>query len=201
MALTQRRLILASSSDYRRQLLSRLRLVFETISPNVDETPLESETPQQLALRLSVAKASIVALQHPSCIVIGADQVAMVNGHLIGKPGDFQGAQAQLRLLSGQWVEFHSALAVTDGQHTEKTDVVTYCQFKQLSNAAIDTYLHAEKPYDSAGSAKAEGLGITLMQRIQSDDPTALIGLPLIALTEMLIRFGIDPLHSPGAVA
>lgn len=188
------RLILASSSPYRRELLSRLRLPFEAISPDVDETPRAGEAPADLALRLSVDKAVAIAARHPGCIVIGSDQVATADGRPIGKPGDFSRAQAQLRALAGRTVEFHSALAVTDGQRIEKADVVTHCRFRPLSDAAIDTYLHAEAPYDTAGSAKAESLGIALMESIRSDDPTAIIGLPLITLTRMLAQFGLDPL-------
>lgn len=188
-------LILASSSPYRRELLSRLRLPFTVVSPNVDETPHAGETPTALALRLSVAKAMAVAQHHPNSIVIGSDQVATIDGQPIGKPGDFWHAQEQLRILSGQTVEFHSALAVTDGIRTEKADIVTLCRFRALSNAAIDAYLHAEKPFDTAGSAKAESLGIALMESIRSDDPTAIIGLPLITLTTMLASFGLDPLN------
>lgn len=194
MPISTPRLILASSSPYRRELLSRLRLPFEAISPNVDETPQPDETPAALALRLSVAKAMAIATQHAGCIVIGSDQVATIDGNPIGKPGDFNRARAQLRMLSGQTVEFHSALAVTDGQRVEKADVVTQCRFRTLSDATIDAYLHAEAPYDTAGSAKAESLGIALMEAIRSDDPTAIIGLPLITLTRMLSTFNLDPL-------
>lgn len=194
-------LILASSSRYRKELLSRLRLPFTAISPAVDETPQSGETPEALALRLSVAKAMAVAASHPGSIVIGSDQVATVDGTPIGKPGDFARAQAQLRALSGRMVEFHSALAVTDGHRVEKADVITRCRFRQLSEHAIDAYLRAEEPYDTAGSAKAESLGIALTESIQSDDPTAIIGLPLIELTRMLATFGLDPLDTPGAPA
>lgn len=178
-------------------MLERLRLPFESISPDVDETPHSGETPAALALRLSVAKAQTVARLHPGCVVIGSDQVATFDGNPIGKPGDFARAQAQLRQLSGQTVEFHSALAVTDGERTVQTDIVTYCKFRTLSDTAIDNYLHAEEPYDTAGSAKAESLGIALMESMKSDDPTAIIGLPLIALTGMLTEFGLYPLGAP----
>ncbi|CAM3954353.1 Maf family nucleotide pyrophosphatase [Bordetella tumulicola] len=188
------RLILASSSPYRRELLSRLRLPFEAISPDVDETPRPGESPAELALRLSVDKAMAVAANHAGSIVIGSDQVATIDGSPIGKPGDFDRARAQLRALAGHTVEFHSALAVTDGQRVEKTGVITLCRFRPLPDAMIDAYLRAEEPYDTAGSAKAESLGIALMESIRSDDPTAIIGLPLIALTRMLMTFGLDPL-------
>ncbi|MGE8601424.1 Maf-like protein [Bordetella trematum] len=189
-------LILASSSRYRRAMLERLRIPFESISPDVDETPHPGETPAALALRLSIAKAQAVAGKHPDSIVIGSDQVATIDGVPIGKPGNFERAQQQLRQLSGRVVEFHSALAVTDGQRIEQADIITYCHFRTLSEAAIDAYLHAEQPFDTAGSAKAESLGIALMESMRSDDPTAIIGLPLIALTGMLSRFGLDPLRS-----
>ncbi|CAM3509260.1 7-methyl-GTP pyrophosphatase [Bordetella sputigena] len=194
MPLSAPRLILASTSPYRRELLTRLRLPFDTVAPGVDETPLPGEAPAQLALRLAVAKAAAVAATRPGAIVIGSDQVATVDGKAIGKPGDFERARAQLRTLSGRDVEFHSALAVTDGQRTTRADIVTHCRFRPLSDAAIDNYLRAETPYDTAGSAKAESLGIALMESIRSDDPTAIIGLPLIALTGMLAEFGLNPL-------
>ncbi|MFQ1063566.1 Maf-like protein [Bordetella trematum] len=189
-------LILASSSRYRRAMLERLRIPFESISPDVDETPHPGETPAALALRLSIAKAQAVAGKHPGSIVIGSDQVATIDGAPIGKPGNFERAQQQLRQLSGRVVEFHSALAVTDGQRIEQADIITYCHFRTLSEAAIDAYLRVEQPFDTAGSAKAESLGIALMESMRSDDPTAIIGLPLIALTGMLSRFGLDPLRS-----
>ncbi|ANN71295.1 Maf family nucleotide pyrophosphatase [Bordetella bronchialis] len=199
MPLSATRLILASTSPYRRELLSRLRLPFDVIAPGVDETPLPGEAPAQLALRLAVAKARAVSALHPGAVVIGSDQVATVDGAAIGKPGDFERARAQLRMLSGRDVEFHSALAVTDGQRTVQADIVTHCRFRSLGDAAIEAYLRAETPYDTAGSAKAESLGIALMESLRSDDPTAIIGLPLIALTGMLAQFGLDPLAPAGA--
>jgi septum formation protein len=192
-------LILASTSPYRRELLARLRLPFETVGPHVDETPRPGEAPGDLAVRLSIAKATAVSARHPGAVVIGSDQVATVHGAPIGKPGDFERARAQLRMLSGQEVAFHSALAVTDGTRTAHADIVTRCRFRTLSDAAIEAYLRAETPYDTAGSAKAEGLGIALMDSMHSDDPTAIIGLPLIALTGMLAQFGLDPLHAAEA--
>ena len=193
------RLILASTSRYRRELLERLRLPFVALPPEVDETPLESEDPAQLALRLSEAKARAVAARHPGCVVIGSDQVATLDGQPLGKPGDHERAREQLRRLSGRTIAFNSGLAVTDGQRVERTNVVTLCRFRALSDAAIEAYLRADRPYDTAGSAKAESLGIALMEGIRSDDPTAIIGLPLIALTGMLRSFGIDPLLPQGA--
>ena len=192
-------LILASGSPYRKAMLARLRLPFETISPDIDESAMEGETPAAMALRLSIAKAHAVASQRPGAIVIGSDQVATFQGRKIGKPGNFEKAREQLLSFSGQTVEFHSALCVTNGQSQEARDVVTFCRFRELSEDAIRTYLHLEQPYDTAGSAKAESLGITLMESMQSDDPTAIIGLPLIALSQMLRAFDLDPLH-PGSV-
>lgn len=189
------RLILASSSPYRRQMLQRLGLPFQSISPDVDETPMAGETPAQLALRLSVAKAQAVAHQHPDAVVIGSDQVATLGNLPIGKPGNLENARRQLRQLSGQTVQFHSALCVQAGQRTQVEDVITTCTFRDLTNDEIDFYLDQEKPFDTAGSAKAEGLGIALMQSMHSDDPTAIIGLPLIALCHMLRQAGLNPLQ------
>lgn len=193
------RLILASSSRYRQEMLERLGIPFTAVSPNIDETALANESPTALALRLSLAKAQAVAKQHPEALIIGSDQVATIDGSPIGKPGTFEAAQAQLRQLSGQTVEFHSALCVSNGQRHEIADVVTRCQFRVLSQQEIDAYLHYERPFDTAGSAKAEGLGIALMESMHSDDPTAIIGLPLIALSRMLRHFGINPLTAAKA--
>lgn len=188
------RLILASSSPYRRSMLERLGIPFSTISPHADETPMPNETPAQLALRLSIAKAQAVARHNPDAVIIGSDQVATLNGEPIGKPGNLQNAREQLRQLSGQRVEFHSALCVHTPQRTQVEDVITTCIFRELTDTEIETYLLHEQPFDTAGSAKAEGLGIALMQSMSSDDPTAIIGLPLIALSRMLREAGIDPL-------
>lgn len=193
------RLILASTSPYRRALLERLRLPFDVIPPEVDETPLPGEAPAALALRLAQAKALAVAKLHANVIVIGSDQVAVCNEHVLGKPGNFNRAREQLQHMSGNTVEFHSALTVTDGRRNESVDVITHCRVRTLTDREIDTYLRLETPYDTAGSAKAEGLGIALMQSIQSDDPTALIGLPLIALTRLLCLFGLNPLTQGNA--
>jgi septum formation protein len=190
------RLILASSSRYRRQLLTRLHCPFDIIPPQIDETALPGEGPGALALRLSAAKASAVAATHPDALVIGSDQVAAVDGGFIGKPGTFERAQDQLRRLSGRTAEFHSGLCVSNGARHESIDVVTECRFRQLTQAEIDAYLRLDEPFDVAGSAKAEGLGICLMESIQSEDPTAIIGLPLIALSRLLRSFGLNPLSS-----
>lgn len=188
------RLILASSSRYRHEMLSRLGIPFEAVSPNVDETPLPGEPPAELSIRLSRAKAEAICALHRGAVVIGSDQVATFDGHPIGKPGNFERARDQLRMLSGRTVEFHSALCVHDGKRYEIEDVITRCEFLVLSDAQIDMYLQREKPFDTAGSAKAEGLGIALMRAVHTDDPTAIIGLPLIALSRMLRSFDIDPI-------
>jgi len=190
------RLILASSSPYRKAMLARLRLPFMTVAPDVDETPRAAELPLQTALRLATEKAQWVVRQQPGAVVIGADQLATLDGvHGIGKPGNAARARAQLRQCSGRTLTFHNALCVTDGQRSRTHSVPVHCQFRILTDAEIDTYLALEKPYDAAGSAKAEGLGIALMAHMQSDDPTAIIGLPLIALTQLLRDFGINPLQ------
>ncbi|MBP6020887.1 MAG: septum formation protein Maf [Burkholderiaceae bacterium] len=188
------RLILASSSRYRQHMLGRLGIPFQAISPNIDESPLPGETPIALALRLSIEKAAAVAPAHPGALVIGSDQVATLHGHPIGKPGNYENAYAQLSQLSGQTVEFHSALCVSDGQRQLTDNVVTLCQFRTLQPDEITQYLHREQPWDTAGSAKAESLGIALMDSMRSDDPTAIIGLPLIALSRMLRSFNVNPL-------
>ncbi|MCS6765893.1 MAG: Maf family nucleotide pyrophosphatase [Candidatus Protistobacter heckmanni] len=185
-------LILASSSVYRRELLSRLRLPFDVVVPDVDETPRPGERPEETALRLAAAKAAKVAAGRPGALVIGSDQVATMGDDQIGKPGSPERAIAQLRAMRGNTVVFHTALCLHDGRSGKEqlADVQTKVRFRQLSDAEIEAYLDLEQPYDCAGSAKAETLGITLMERIESDDPTSLIGLPLIALTGMLRAAG-----------
>ena len=189
-------LILASTSRYRQALLQRLRLPFTVLAPGVDETPQNQEEPLALALRLAQAKAAAVAQHHPEAVVIGADQVALCEGRVLGKPGNFTAALAQLQHMAGREVVFHSALAVMQGQRTECLSVPTFCRLRPLTEAQLRAYLLAEQPYDTAGSAKAEALGIALMAEVRSDDPTALIGLPLIALTQLLAKFGLDPLDT-----
>lgn len=181
-------LILASSSPYRRELLERLRLPFEIVVPNIDETPAPDESPDRTALRLARQKAEKVAAGHPGALVIGSDQVATLDGKQVGKPGDHARALAQLHWMRGRTVTFHSALCLYDGrtgQH-QSEDIRTLATFRDLSDEELDAYLHLEHPYDVAGSAKSEGLGIALLERVESSDPTALVGLPLIALTSML---------------
>ena len=187
-------LILASSSIYRQQLLERLRLPFNTISPDVDESPLPNELPEQLACRLAKAKALAVTALHTDAVVIGSDQVAALGNLCLGKPGTHAKAVQQLQQLSGQEVVFHTALCVAQNTQYEVVNVRTHCVFRSLSLAEIEHYLSIDTPYDTAGSAKAESLGISLMQSMQSDDPTAIIGLPLIELSRLLRHFHINPL-------
>ena len=198
-----RRLVLASTSRYRSALLQRLRLSFTVRAPGVDEHPLPGEMPRALALRLALAKADAVADLDRDAVVIGSDQVAELDGVAIGKPGDHVRATAQLRSMRGRTVVFHTAVAVAcveSGFRAAEVAPVTV-RFRDLSDAEIEHYLRAEQPYDCAGSAKAETLGIALLEAIESDDPTALIGLPLIRTSALLRRAGIDPLLPVAAVA
>lgn len=194
----QTRLILASTSRYRRELLERLRLPFDVVSPQVDETPLAGESPADLSERLALAKAQAVARLHPQAVVIGSDQVADLDGTPIGKPGDHERATRQLKGMRGRKVVFHTALAVVRSNtgYVGTARVPVDVQFRaDLSDGQIESYLRAEQPYDCAGSAKAEGLGIALLDAIHSDDPTALIGLPLIRACTLLRAAGLDPLQ------
>jgi septum formation protein len=186
MSNSAKKLILASTSVYRRELLERLRIPFSVVSPQVDETPLTGENTLDLALRLATAKAKAVAKDHPDAWVIGSDQVADLCGAAIGKPGNFERALAQLQLMRGAKVTFHTALCLMQGDVQTTVSIPTEVTFRKLPDAVLEAYLHAEKPYDCAGSAKSEGLGISLLESIQSDDPTALIGLPLITLSGLL---------------
>lgn len=188
-----RPLILGSTSVYRRELLTRLRIPFDVVAPEVDETPIAGEEPAQLACRLAMAKARAVAARFPQAVVIGSDQVADLNGEAIGKPVLHAIAVAQLRRMRGQQVVFQTAVAVvceaTRFAQMELAQVQVY--FRMLDDAEIEAYLLAEQPYDCAGSAKSEGLGISLLDSIDSDDPTALIGLPLIRTCRMLRAAGL----------
>ena len=188
-----RPLILGSTSRYRRELLSRLGLPFEVAAPQVDETPGPGEAPRALALRLALAKAREVAARHPQALVIGSDQVADLAGEPLGKPGTHERAVAQLRRMSGQTVVFQTALAVVcQAAGFEQSDLAAVeVRFRDLDDGEIERYLRAEQPYDCAGSAKSEGLGIALLDAIDSDDPTALIGLPLIRTCRMLRAAGL----------
>ncbi len=194
--MSARRLILASTSRYRLELLQRLRVPFDVRAPEVEETTHAGETPYELALRLAIAKADAVAQLDAEAIVIGSDQVADLDGTAVGKPGDHARATAQLRAMRGRSVVFHTAVAVacvaTGFRAAEVASVRV--RFRDLGDAEIEHYLRTEQPYDCAGSAKAETLGIALLAAIESDDPTALIGLPLIRTCALLRRAGIDPL-------
>ncbi len=191
---TPRPLILGSTSRYRHELLSRLGLPFQTESPAVDETPEPGETPAHLAQRLALAKAREVAARFPDAVVIGSDQVADLHGEPLGKPGTHERAVAQLQRMRGETVVFQTAVAVVcHGNGFEQTELAAVrVVFRQLSDEQIEHYLLIEKPYDCAGSAKSEGLGIALLERIDNDDPTALIGLPLIRTCHLLRAAGVS---------
>jgi septum formation protein len=191
-----RPLILGSTSPYRRELLQRLHIPFEVMSPGVDETPLSGESPRALAERLALVKARAVATAFPHAVVIGADQVADLNGLPLGKPGSHERAVAQLRLMRGQTVIFQTAVAVVclESGFEQSELAAVAVRFRDLSDDEIENYLRAEQPYDCAGSAKSEGLGIALLQSIDSDDPTALVGLPLIRTCKMIQAAGVTVL-------
>jgi septum formation protein len=194
---------LGSTSVYRKELLGRLRVPFGTVSPEVDETPLPGETPVDLAQRLALAKAQAVAQRHPGAVVIGSDQVADLNGEPLGKPGTHARAVAQLQRMRGQTVVFQTAVAVVcpETGFSQTALAPVRVVFRDLSDIEIENYLQAEQPYDCAGSAKSEGLGIALLDSIDSDDPTALVGLPLIRTARMLRAAGLELLAAPGAAA
>ncbi|RZL01220.1 MAG: septum formation inhibitor Maf [Rubrivivax sp.] len=191
------RLILGSTSTYRQALLQRLGVPFDVQAPQVDETPWPGEAPADLAMRLALAKAQAVAAQNPGdAVVIGSDQVADLAGQPLGKPGNHERAVQQLTAMRGQAVLFHTAVAVvrTHTGFSQTMMSTVRVHMGHYSDADIETYLRCEQPYDCAGSAKSEGLGIVLLDRIESDDPTALIGLPLIPTTRMIRQAGLDPL-------
>ena len=189
-----RTVVLGSTSRYRRELLSRLHLPFEVAAPEVDETPQAGESPRELALRLALAKARAVAARHPGAVVIGSDQVADLSGEPLGKPGTHERAVQQLQRMRGQTVVFQTALAVVCLETGfEQVDLAPVeVKFRDFSDAEIENYLQIEKPYDCAGSAKSEGLGIALLESINNDDPTALVGLPLIRTARMLRAAGVQ---------
>ena len=188
-----RPLVLGSTSVYRRELLQRLRLPFEVARPEVDETPRPHEAPAALAQRLAMEKAQAVALQHPQAVVIGSDQVADLNGEPLGKPGTHERAVLQLQRMRGQTVVFQTAVAVVclESGFAQGALAQVMVRFRAYSDGAIESYLRAETPYDCAGSAKSEGLGIALLERIDNQDPTALVGLPLIETCRLLRAAGI----------
>jgi len=191
------RLILASSSEYRRELLSRLRIPFDVIVPDIDETPNPGESPESTALRLSRQKALAVASFTREALIIGSDQVATLDDEQIGKPGSHENALEQLKKMRGRKVIFHSALCLWDSRlaaganAVQVANVQTFVTFRDLPDAELDAYLRIEQPYDCAGSAKNEGLGIAIIEKIESADPTALTGLPLITLSSMLRQAGV----------
>lgn len=191
---SHRKLILGSTSAYRRELLTRLQIPFEVHAPGVDESPLPFETPKSLACRLALAKAQAVARQFPDCVVIGSDQVADLNGEALGKPGNHVRAVAQLQRMRGKTVIFQTALAVVclESGFVAQELAQVRVKFRDLTDGEIENYLQREQPYDCAGSAKSEGLGIALLENIESDDPTALIGLPLIRTSTLLRAAGIS---------
>jgi septum formation protein len=191
-----RALVLGSTSRYRRELLSRLHLPFEVAAPDVDETPLPGETPHELACRLALAKAHAVAARFPDAVVIGSDQVADFNGEPLGKPGTHDNAVIQLRRMRGHTVIFQTAVAVVcHATGFEQLDIAPVkVVFRQLTDAEIESYLVAEQPYDCAGSARSEGLGIALLDEIENDDPSALVGLPLIRTCRMIRAAGVKVL-------
>jgi septum formation protein len=191
-----RHLILASTSPYRRELLSRLRLPFDVIAPGVDEDAKPGEAPAALAQRLALRKAQAVAAHHADAVVIGSDQVADLDGQALGKPGGHERAVQQLRAMRGRDVLFHTAVAVLCAVtgFEQQTLVTVRVHFREISDKEIERYLQLEQPYDCAGSAKCEALGIALVDAIESDDPTALVGLPLIRTSAMLRAAGLDPL-------
>ena len=187
-------LILASSSKYRRELLHKLQIPFNSVSPKVDETALADEKPHETALRLAQDKAKKIGKKHPHALVIGCDQVATLDGVELGKPGNHQNATKQLQMMRGREVTFHSALCLYNAATGNmQAEVVPYLvRFRQLSDEQIDSYLTKEQPYHCAGSAKSEGLGIALIERMIGEDPNALIGLPLIKLVTMLQNEGVN---------
>ena len=184
----QKTLVLGSTSPFRKELLERFRLDFIIDSPDIDETPLENETPEKYVLRLSLEKAKAVAERHPDALIIASDQCSILNGMIRGKPGNHENAIKQLTESSGQCVSFLTGLCLYDSSDSNyQLDLVPYyVDFRELNNAEIESYLRAEEPYFCAGSFKSEGLGVTLFKSMRGDDPTALIGLPLIRLSEML---------------
>jgi septum formation protein len=207
------RLILASSSPYRRELLARLRIPFEVVSPDIDESPAAGEAPDATALRLAREKAEAIGVGADGALIIGSDQVATLDGRQIGKPGNHENALVQLKTMGGRRVVFHTALCLLDlragseartaeagerlqladgGGRLQLENVQTFVTFRKLPDAELDAYLRLEQPYDCAGSAKNEGLGIALIERIESTDPSALTGLPLIALVGMLRKVGVN---------
>jgi len=190
------RLVLASTSPFRRELLARLGVPFEVCAPDVDETPLPGEAPDATAGRLSIAKARAVALRFPDALIIGSDQVAILDGQQLGKPGSHVKAVAQLRAMRGKTLEFHTALTLLNAKNgrSQTATVPVRLVMRDVSDAQIEAYLRKDQPYNCCGSARSEALGIALIARYETEDPNALVGLPLIKLTEMLANEGLDVL-------
>ncbi len=194
-------LVLASTSPYRRELLAKLGVPFETAAPDVDETPLPGELPDDTAQRLSVLKARAVAEKFPDALIIGSDQVALLEGRQLGKPGTHENAVAQLQAMRGKTLEFHTALTLLNAKtgHTQTANIPVKLVMREYTDAQIEAYLHKDQPYNCCGSARSESLGIALIARYETEDPNALVGLPLIKLTEMLAHEGLDVLTWPSA--
>jgi len=192
--LNAQQLVLASTSIYRSELLARLHIPFQTAAPEVDETPLEDESAKQTSWRLSREKAQAVASLYPEALIIGSDQVALLGDQQLGKPLSHDNAVSQLRSMRGQTVTFYTALTLFNARTEDiQTEVaINRVSYRNLTDAQIENYLHKEKPYHCAGSAKSEGLGIALISRMEGDDPNALIGLPLILLVNMLLKQGVS---------
>jgi septum formation protein len=190
------RLVLASTSPYRRELLARLGVPFEVAAPDVDETPLADESPDDTAQRLSILKAQAVARHFPDALIIGSDQVALLEGNQLSKPGTHENAVAQLRSMRGKTLEFHTALTLLNASsgNTQTANVPVRLFMRDYSDAQIEAYLRKDQPYNCCGSARSESLGIALIARYETEDPNALVGLPLIKLTEMLANEGLDVL-------
>jgi len=195
------KLVLASTSPYRRELLARLGVPFEVAAPDVDETPVAGESPDETAQRLSILKAQAVAEKFPDALVIGSDQVALLEGEQLGKPGNFANAVAQLQRMRGKALEFHTALTLLNAKtgRTQTVNVPVRLVMREYSDAQIEAYLKKDQPYNCCGSAKSESLGIALIARFETEDPNALVGLPLIKLTEMLANEGLDVLTWPAS--
>ncbi len=189
-------LVLASTSPYRRELLARLGVPFDVAAPDVDETPLPGESPDDTAQRLSVLKASVVAKRFPDALIIGSDQVALLDGQQLGKPGTHENAVEQLQAMRGKTLEFHTALSLLNARtgRTQTANVPIRLVMREYSDAQIEAYLRKDQPYNCCGSARSESLGIALIARYETEDPNALVGLPLIKLVEMLANEGLDVL-------
>ena len=191
---SQPELILGSTSIYRRELLDRLKIPFRVEAPDIDETPLDNETPQQLVERLSIEKARSVASNNPGSLVIGSDQVAVHDGKIVGKPHTHDKAMQQLRQANGKEIVLYTGLSLVNADTGEsQTEIIPFhVVFRKLTEQQLENYLHKEQPYHCSGSVKSEGLGIALLERFDGEDPNTLIGLPLIRLIRMLEHFGVD---------